>query len=405
VSRAERRRRDRAGAPPAPAAPTRFYGALDGWRGVCACLVALYHFRAPGAMGVFTRSHVSGNALIESAYLFTDFFFVLSGFVMAANYRDRLARDGGVGRFLALRLARVWPLHLFTLALVALVLLAASSAAATRLGHPVPAFTGVTSGPTFVLSALLLHAWHVVPYTVWNRPSWSISAEVTVYVLFALAMRWPAALRRAAVAVVLIGAPALIYFTKGQMDVTFDWGVPRAAFGFVLGALVYAGTERWPLASWLREGTAATITEGAAVLASGLFVAFSGGKALSILSPVLFAVVVFVFSFERGVVSALMTRAPMRQLGLWSYSIYLLHYPLQLFVAQFSGLWSPAATASWVTHATVDGRDVRTLGASAWQGDLLAVLMLAVVIGLAALTYRLIEQPPRRWMRQRLAGR
>ena len=63
--------------------PGRFT-ALDGWRGICALLVALYHFHA--------TSHVEQLGLVRNAYLFVDFFFVLSGFVITYAYADRLAR-------------------------------------------------------------------------------------------------------------------------------------------------------------------------------------------------------------------------------------------------------------------------------------------------------------------------
>ena len=58
---------------------------LDSWRGICALLVALFHFP--------TASAISQSAFIGSSYLFVDFFFVLSGFVIALNYGDRLAGD------------------------------------------------------------------------------------------------------------------------------------------------------------------------------------------------------------------------------------------------------------------------------------------------------------------------
>src|SRR6266513_2571664 len=82
---------------------------LDSWRGIAACLVALFHLDA--------YSHLYGVPFLRNSWLFVDFFFVLSGFVIAANYQQRL-RDGfGIGRFLFLRLGRLYPLHFAMLAL------------------------------------------------------------------------------------------------------------------------------------------------------------------------------------------------------------------------------------------------------------------------------------------------
>ena len=87
----------------------RRYEALDSWRGLCACMVALFHFN------VF--SHIQHAGIVRNAYLFVDFFFVLSGFVIAANYQARLMDGFGAGRFLFLRLGRIYPLHLVTMLL------------------------------------------------------------------------------------------------------------------------------------------------------------------------------------------------------------------------------------------------------------------------------------------------
>src|SRR3979409_173570 len=95
--------------------------ALDSWRGIAACLVALFHFEAYSHL---VYSHLNGAPFLRNSWLFVDFFFVLSGFVIAANYQQRLREGFGVGRFLLLRLGRLYPLHLFMLAAAVAVKLA-----------------------------------------------------------------------------------------------------------------------------------------------------------------------------------------------------------------------------------------------------------------------------------------
>jgi peptidoglycan/LPS O-acetylase OafA/YrhL len=58
------------------------YEALDSWRGVCALLVALYHFP--------TIFYFSETTLIRSGWRFVDFFFVLSGVVITHGYGGRI---------------------------------------------------------------------------------------------------------------------------------------------------------------------------------------------------------------------------------------------------------------------------------------------------------------------------
>src|SRR2546425_10965309 len=83
--------------------------ALESWRGIAACLVALFHLDA--------YSHLYDVPLLRNAWLFVDFFFVLSGFIIAANYQQRLLEGFGIGRFILLRLGRIYPLHFVMLAL------------------------------------------------------------------------------------------------------------------------------------------------------------------------------------------------------------------------------------------------------------------------------------------------
>jgi peptidoglycan/LPS O-acetylase OafA/YrhL len=81
--------------------------ALDSLRGVCASIVAFFH--------------VDGDALIKTVpfvangFLFVDFFFVLSGFVIAASYGEKIVTGFPIGKFMFLRLGRLYPLHAFML--------------------------------------------------------------------------------------------------------------------------------------------------------------------------------------------------------------------------------------------------------------------------------------------------
>src|SRR5512141_2294033 len=92
---------------PLPNHTTNHFQALDGWRGLCACLVALFHFHG--------YSPVYSWDVIRNSYLFVDFFFVLSGFVIAWNYSSRLGSAVEVKQFLVLRVGRLYPLHIFML--------------------------------------------------------------------------------------------------------------------------------------------------------------------------------------------------------------------------------------------------------------------------------------------------
>ena len=85
------------------------FEALDALRGVCALLVVLFHipiYHALKDIGAFANLQFC-----------VDMFFALSGFVLCHAYGQRL-NDGIDGvRFMAMRFARLWPLHMVVLAL------------------------------------------------------------------------------------------------------------------------------------------------------------------------------------------------------------------------------------------------------------------------------------------------
>jgi len=105
-----------------------------------------------------------------------------------------------------------------------------------------------------------------------------------------------------------------------------------------------------------------------------------------------------VFASEQGAISRLLKTSPLLRLGEYSYSIYMIHYPLLIALSaalraaeQVTGapLLEPRMEAG-ATH------DMLALGGP-WVQDVLTLVYLGVVIGMASLTYRFIEAPARDW--------
>src|SRR5262249_54321506 len=169
---------------------------------------------------------------------FVDFFFVLSGFVIAANYQQRLLDGFGMGRFLLLRLGRLYPLHFAMLALfVGLELLKLLRrelvpAELWSLNPVAPLSTPEQAPPTIVANLLLVQSLHLFDFSTWNVPSWSISTEFYTYVVFAACL---IALRRhawVALALALTAGPVLIgILSERNMATVNDWGMIRVLYG------------------------------------------------------------------------------------------------------------------------------------------------------------------------------
>ncbi|WP_063200360.1 acyltransferase [Bradyrhizobium sp. AT1] len=360
------------------------YHALDSWRGICACMVALFHFDV--------ISHLSFLPLTRHAYLFVDFFFVLSGFVIAANYRSRLAEGFGIGRFLILRLGRIYPLHLVTL-LLFIPIDAAKDGIGPNLLQAI------------VTNLLLLQGLGVNPQNWLNFASWSISAEFAVYVIFAAVVSrigpaiWPWLLP------IMAGPIVLATISPDGMNATYDYGLVRCLYGFALGVLSFDLRERFPPLRTRLTTSGETLLETASFLLVIAYVSVAGGSvALQVASPVVFTLVVLVFAREAGAVSRKLTVPFMLVIGTLTYSIYMLHPLVRAVVrAILMVVERLAHTDLFVSYALSSGHEptkVMSMHGSLWLGDLLQVAMLLLTVLLSVATYRLVEEPGRNWVRR-----
>jgi len=296
--------------------------ALTGIRGIAAWWVVVYHFRdaLPAATPAFLV------VFIGYGYLAVDLFFVLSGYVIALNYADRLVGSLSMRfylRFLGLRLSRIYPLHLlmlflFTVAPIAVLITGRRIDWAEM--HPV----------YFGLSFLLMQGWALVPGPAWNVPAWSISVEWLAYLLFP-ALAW-LGLRVAttpvrAVGLVLTFAAMLLAASSMRAapasDVDFQWfGVARCLIEFSMGIGV------WRLSMLMARGARAGLAALGAAL--GLFVTFSIDPSLEyVVLPIGFALLVLGLCRDEGAVAAILRSEPLHWLGLVSYSTYMVHYLLK----------------------------------------------------------------------------
>jgi peptidoglycan/LPS O-acetylase OafA/YrhL len=366
---------------------TNRFEALDGWRGICACLVVLFHFH--GYSPLYT------NPLVRNSYLFVDFFFVLSGFVIAWNYQTRLKGAADVRRFLILRLGRVYPLHVFML------LCFVAWETLRLLAHAEGTFTGPHAPGAVLSNLLLVQSMGVHDGLTWNGPSWSISTEWWSYVLFALVCAW-LGLRSALLLVTAVAAPVLlVHLSRSGMDTTYDWGFIRCVFGFALGVACCRIYQL--VAPFARSPGVATMTiaEGLIVFGVVAFVCAAGTSALSFMAPFVFSAAVLIFAAEGGLVSRVFHSRPLKWLGMVSYSIYLTHF---FFVLILPSIIKKATHQDfWSAMPIPGGQWVMVFGRNDLQGTLFYALAVAVTLVASAFTYRWIEVPGREWTRKWLA--
>ena len=241
---------------PIPSSPVRG-GALDLLRFLAAAFIVLYHFGPDAPVPLDELAPMMGRG-----WLATDFFLMLSGYVLGRAYGralDEARIDGAT--FFVRRLVRVWPAHAMVLAgFVVLTMLAVG------LGLTIENPERFAL-PDLVSQLALTHAWGFSQHAGWNEPSWTLSALVACYALFPLAwwasrpLHGRALAVIGAVAVLVAGAAAsLMLLDHSVRDLPFQFGVFRAVPLFLAGMLLarFAATAVVPQSAAIGLISAAT---------------------------------------------------------------------------------------------------------------------------------------------------
>ncbi|MET0372139.1 MAG: acyltransferase [Sphingobium sp.] len=369
----------------------RRYVALDSLRGLCACLVVLFHLQVTGG--------IASLAFFRNAWLFVDFFFVLSGFVIMASYGRRLAEGFSPVMFMALRLGRVYPVHLALIgAYVAVELASLLLHLDTFTGRA--AFTGSQSLPALWQNLALVQIFGLQDATTWNGPSWSIAAEIWTYLIVAIGLSLIGMRFLAVVGAAVLVAPVIMASAgTSWLDWTSSWSLVRCLYGFGIGMLAFELHR----ASDVRPGRFAGLIELCAVAACLFAVVGIVPGPIEFALPPLFACAILVFAREGGVISRLLRAGPAQALGRWSYSIYMVHLFVITRTTDLLKLGGRMLDVELVSSHLPNGKPGKVLVGSDLTQSLVALGVLALVILLAALSYRLIEEPgrvrSRRWVK------
>jgi peptidoglycan/LPS O-acetylase OafA/YrhL len=319
---------------------------LDALRTFAALAVVIGHWPTTFfSVGMFARPSTAAPfyGSLSEAYLHgrsaVAFFFCLSGFVFYWLYaEDVFARRVNFRRFSIRRISRLYPLHIATLVLL-VPLLAVFHA---QFGP------GVISENNdlfhFLLNLGLVQYWDLNLGFSWNEPSWSVSVEIALYILFFLACRMtrPSALQAA---VLMVAASVLAQFSIIATSAVGFFGGGLAYYAFLAmhkhrtasaAVIVIAMTFLvWvllvPLTSEDRASSFVAAVRNA--VPPGTFGDISELVARKFCNRVnelvLFPSLVFAVTFVESATPFIKWRA-LSGAGDISYGVYLLHFPLQL---------------------------------------------------------------------------
>ncbi|WNG79571.1 acyltransferase [Mycobacterium sp. ITM-2016-00316] len=363
--------------------------ALTGLRFFAAIWVVLFHFRPLLAQAVPDVSSALAPVL-DSGAQGVDLFFILSGFVLAWNYLDRMGPSWSTRdtlHFLWMRLARVWPVYLVTLHLAALWIIFT-----LNVGH-VPAENADTlTATSYVRQLFLVQLWFQ-PYfdgSSWDGPAWSISAEWLAYLTFgflALVIFRLARATRARSLLLLSFAttlpPVMFLLASGQFYTPWSW-LPRILLQFTAGAIACAAVRRLDPSHRTRmlAGVCSILLLGTIV---GTLYWLDGHPIPGVMDSggvvdLLFVPLVVMLSIGSGTLTALLSTRILVYGGQISFSLYMVHELVHT-------AWNWAAEQFELVLAGP-------------AGPWLLTAIFAVTLACSALLYHVVEEPARHWMRR-----
>ncbi|MEZ0540046.1 acyltransferase family protein [Fibrella arboris] len=289
------------------------YAILDGLRGVAAVAVVIFHF-----MEIAVPNY--NDSFIAHAYLAVDFFFCLSGFVIAYAYDDKLP-DIGIATFLRLRLIRLHPLVIIGSIIGLLVF----------LFDPFSNIHALYAGKTV---QLVVASCLMIPYALvreryfnifhLNPPAWSLFWEYVVNVCYALIL---VKLRNKLLwLLTAIAAVALFYEANKSGNLAVGWsgdniagGAIRVSYSFLAGLLIYRS-------GWIIRSRLGFVTVSILLMAAFLFPYTATSSKL--VDPVLVVVYLpFVVALGAGASLNPAFDKLCKAAGELSYPLYMVHYP------------------------------------------------------------------------------
>ncbi|HWW28125.1 MAG TPA: acyltransferase [Caulobacter sp.] len=359
------------------------YVILDGLRGVASLMVVVFHL---------FEVYAGGNPqkqIVNHGYLAVDFFFLLSGFVVAYAYDDRWAGSMSPWEFYKRRLVRLQPM---------IIMGSLIGAALVAFQHS-SVFPKLEAASAWQIVAVMLLGCLMIPLTPsaeirgWteiyplNGPAWSLFYEYVANVLYAIGVRKLS--NRALGILVALAALALVHLLVfgSRGDVIGGWaldaggiriGLTRVLFPFFAGVLLMRLGRR------IKVGGAFAVCSLLLVVALAL-PRFGGTERLwvnglyeALCVIVLFPLIVMIGAGEKSVDGPSVRIA--RFFGDLSYPLYITHYPL---IYIYTG---------WVVDKKVPPA----------QGALVGVGVFLAAIAIAYACLKLYDEPARRWLGDRL---
>lgn len=386
-------------------APKMFFS-LDAIRGLAALSVVVYHWKH-----FFYNGTVLSNydnlaqpfysflfVFYKKGYFSIDLFFLLSGFIFFLLYSNRIsAKEISIRSFSILRFSRLYPLHFITLLFVLAIQMVTHYRTGSFIVHP------LNDLYHFILNVFLASGLGLEHGSSFNSPVWSVSIEVLLYAIFFILCSFGKS--RPLKLLIFIFTGLVLSYTRFPLTV-----IGKGIFSFFLGGLVFhyysniIKAEKYyrflaPFAIVLFSVWVVTFLEIKFDFIESIFLKLLGSSFVFnsydysteivhqsfnlFTTAFLFPLTILLFALIETYRGHLGRRVSF--LGKISYSVYLLHFPLQLIIIVLTGILGVESTFFYTKTSMI--------------------LFFFVLIPLSLSSYRFFERPAQELIRSKLLAR
>lgn len=308
------------------------------------------------------------NNVFFEGYVGVGFFFILSGFVLALNYQQKVMQPGFAWKkFYIARFARIYPLHLLTFALML----------------PWVVITGIFQWDKTIVNAFLLQSY--IPFKAYyftiNNVSWSISTEFFFYLMFPIyvisLVRYPKLkyFLLLIIPAIIYAEPYLIKNRDLEKGIFYINPLVRS-FDFILGIVLFQVYSKMKQSSI--NFTKGTFIEVFTLLLFIAFFSFHDEVARAFRYGIYYWIpmtaIVLVFALQKGAISSALNHKTFVYLGEISFSFYMIH----MVIIKYGNHFFPL-----INSFTKIG------------------IYFALAIGFSALCFEYFEKPMNQWIKKK----
>lgn len=346
------------------------YQVLDGLRGVAAVAVVIFHFME------FVIPDYS-DSFIAHAYLAVDFFFCLSGFVLAYAYDNRI-KELGTWKFFKMRLIRLQPMVVIGALLGLLAFLLDPY-------HHFYGIYGLKNTLIMFLSSCFMIPWPMIPERYnnlfyFNPPSWSLFWEYIANIFYAIVLF--RLQKKIIITLTILAAVTLVYTARQFGNLSIGWGAEnwvggavRIFYSFLAGIIVYRS-------KWLIRSPVGFISM-AILLALSFLIPFVNDLNWIVEPFIVIFYFPFLIALGAGANTSKRHQPLSKFLGDISYPLYMIHYPF---------LWV------FLSYLETHRPSMSQLG-------ILIPVLTILLIGFAYFIMVTVDAPVRRYLKNNLAKR